>query len=187
MSSKTKTESGTRWCILNENFALSPAENEVVNRHNDVWREHCQGSKATDAPSLEQEFRSLEMDAAHGDEKALETLRTFGTLESFTRFRRAEQTGRRARFDRDHAGLFVETHPIAKRLREGFEKLLKQYREGGEDERRLLGLQPVIHDDATSLMERQIATLFAAESHTPAVFETLANHVALIEIEEEQP
>jgi hypothetical protein len=185
--SKTKTESGPRWAILNENFALSPAENEVVNRHNDVWREHCQGSKATDAPGLEQEFRSLEMDASHGDEKALETLRTFGTLESFTRFRRAEQTGRRARFDRDNAGLFVETHAIAKRLREGFEKLLKQYREGGEDERKLLGLSPIIRDDCTALLERQIATLFAAESHTPAVFETLGNHVALIETEEEQP
>jgi hypothetical protein len=184
--SKTKTEPGIKWCVINENFPLSPAENEVVNRHNDVWREHCLGGKATDAPGLEQEFRSLEMDAAHGDEKALETLRTFGTLEAFTRFRRAEQTGRRARFDRDNAGLFVETHAIAKRLREIFEKLLKQYREGGEDERRLLGLQPVIHDDATSLMERQIAGLFAVESHQPSTFEVMANHVALIEIMEDE-
>lgn len=183
--SKPKTESGPKWGIINENFQLSPAENEIVNRHNDVWREHCQGSKATDAPGLEQEFRSLEMDAAHGDEKALETLRTFGTLESFTRFRRAEQTGRRARFDRDHAGLFVETHAIARRLREGFERLLREYRLGGEDERRLLGLPAVMNDDCTALLERQIAGLFAVESHQPSVFEVMANHINLIEIMED--
>lgn len=185
--SKPKNQSGPRWCVLNPNFSLAAEENEIINRHDAVWREHCQGGKATDAPSLEQEFRSMEMDAAHGDEKALETLRTFGTLESFTRFRRAEQTGRRARFDRDHAGLFVETHAIAKRLREGFEKLLREYRLGGEDERRLLGLPAVMNDDCTALLERQIAGLFAVESHQPSVFEVLGNHINLIEIEEEQP
>jgi hypothetical protein len=185
MATKTKTESGTRWCVINRNFALTEAENEIINRHDAVWKEHCDGGKLTDSNSINQEFRSFEMDAECGDLKALENLNRFGTPEGLMRFRRAEQTGRRARFDRDHAGLFLEVHPIAKRLREIFQKLLKQYREGGEDERRLLGLQPVIHDDATSLMERTIASLFAVESHTPGTFEVMANHINLVEIEED--
>ena len=184
MSPKAKPESGPQWAIINDNFPLSPAENEVVNKHNAIWRDHCEGGKPTDAPSLEMEYRSFENDAADGDSEALKALQTFGTLEAFTRFRRAEQTGRRVKFDRENAHLFTETHTIAKRLRGIFEKLLAEYRAGGEDERRLLGLQPVIHDDATSLMERQISALFAVESHTPAAFEVMGNHINLVEIEE---
>jgi hypothetical protein len=184
MSLKAKSEPGPKWAIINENFPLLPAENEVVNRHNEIWREHCTTGKPAGGHELALEFQGFENDATHGDEKALEMLRTFGTLEAFTRFRRAEQTGRRVRFDRDHAGLFIEVHPIASRLRGILEKLLKQYREGGEDERKLLGLPAVINDDATALMERNISALFAAESHTPGVFEVMANHVQLIELEE---
>jgi hypothetical protein len=186
MSPKAKPESGPKWAIINENFPLSPAENEVVNRHNQIWRDHCEGGKPTDHGSLELEFRSFEMGAADGDSEALKMLQTFGTLESFVRYRRAEQTGRRVKFDRENAALFTEVHPIASRLRGIFEKLLKTYREGGEDERRLLGLNPVLHDDATALMERTIAGLFAVESHTPANFEVLANHISLIEIGEDE-
>lgn len=185
MSPKNKNQSAPAWCVINPNFALTPTENEVLNRHNEIWRNHCEGGKPTDHGSLELEFRSFEMGAADGDSEALKALQTFGTLEAFTRYRRAEQAGRRVKFDREHCGLFTETHAIAKRLREIFEKLLKQYREGGEDERRLLGLPPVINDDATALMERTIAGLFGVESHTPSAFEVLANHVQLIEIEED--
>lgn len=155
-----------------------------MNKHNAIWREHCEGGKPVDGHSLELEYRSIQNGAADGDEEALKMLRTFGTMEAFTRYRRAEQTGRRVKFDRENSGTFVEVHPIASRLRGIFEKLLKQYREGGEEERRLLGLQPVIHDDATSLMERTIAGLFAVESHTPAAFEVMGNHITLVEIEE---
>jgi len=184
MATKTKTESGTRWCVINPNFALTEAENEIINRHDAVWKEHCDGGKLTDSNSINLEFRSLEMDAAHGDLKALENLNRFGTPEGLMRYRRAEQTGRRVRFDKENCVLFVETHAIAKRLRQIFEKLLADYRSGGEDERKLLGLSPVVHDDCTALLERQITALFAAESHTPAGFEVLANHVQLIELEE---
>jgi hypothetical protein len=187
MSPKAKTESGPKWAIINENFPLSPAENEVVNRHNEVWRDHCAGGKPVDGHSLEMEYRSIQNNAADGDEEALKMLRTFGTMESFTRYRRAEQTGRRSRFDRENCGTFVEVHPIASRLRNVFEKLLREYRAGGEEERKLLGLPAVMHDDCTALLERQIASLFAVESHTPGTFEVMANHVQLIEIEEEQP
>jgi hypothetical protein len=187
MATKTKPESGPRWAIINENFSLTDEENEIINKHDQIWREHCDGGKLTDSNSINQEFRSFEMDAAHGDLQALEQLNRFGTEEALMRFRRAEQTGRRVRFDRENCGLFTEVHPIASRLRGILEKLLRDYRAGGEDERRLLGLQPVIHDDATSLMERTIAGLFAVESHTPATFEVMANHISLIEIEEEQP
>jgi hypothetical protein len=185
MSPKNKSQSAPQWCVRNPNFPLSPAENEVVNRHNALWADHCEGGKPTDGLSLELEFRSFENGAADGDSEALKMLQTFGTLESFVRFRRAEQLGRRRCFDRENAGLFVEVHPIASRLRAIFEKLLKEYREGGEHERRLLGLNPVLHDDATALMERQIAGLFAVESHTPAAFEVLGNHITLVEIEED--
>jgi hypothetical protein len=185
MSPKAKPESGPKWAIINENFPLSPAENEVVNKHNDVWREHCENGRPTDHGSLELEFRSFEMGAADGDLEALKMLQTFGTLEAFVRFRRAEQSGRRMRFDREHCALFTETHGIAKRLRHIFEKLLADYRAGGESERQLLGLSPIVNDDATSLMERTIAGLFAVESHTPAAFEVLANHISLIEIGED--
>lgn len=185
MSPKAKPESDPKWAIVNDNFALTPAENEVVNRHNQIWRDHCENGKPIDHGSLELEFRSFEMGAADGDLEALKMLQTFGTLEAFTRYRRAEQAGRRVKFDREHCGLFTEVHPIAKRLRGIFEKLLKTYREGGEDERRLLGLNPVLHDDATALMERTIAGLFAVESYTPSAFEVLGNHVTLVEIEED--
>jgi hypothetical protein len=186
MSPKNKaTESAPRYCLINENFALTDAENTIINRHDAIWREHCAGGKPVDGHSLEMEYRSIQNNAADGDEEALKMLRTFGTMEAFTRYRRAEQTGRRVKFDRENCGLFVEFHPIASRLRGVFEKLLKQYREGGEEERRLLGLQPVIHDDATALMERTIAGLFAVESHTPAAFEVLSNHITLVEIEED--
>jgi hypothetical protein len=187
MSPKAKPESGPKWAIINENFPLSPAENEVVNRHNEVWRDHCANGKPTDAMAVELEWRSIINGSSDGDAEALAKLKAFGSLENFTRFRRAEQTGRRRLFDRENCGTFVETHPIASRLRGIFEKLLKTYREGGEDERRLLGLNPVLNDDATSLMERTIAGLFAVESHTPAAFEVLGNHITLVEIEEEQP
>ena len=186
MSPKNKSQSAPAWCVINENFPLTDAENQIINRHDAVWRDHCDGGKPTDHGSLELEFRSFENGAADGDLEALKMLQTFGSLEAFVRFRRAEQSGRRMRFDREHCALFTETHAIAKRLREIFEKLLKQYREGGEDERRLLGLNPVLHDDATSLMERTIAGLFAVESHTPAAFEVLANHLALTQIEEDE-
>jgi hypothetical protein len=184
MSPKTKPESGPKYCLINENFSLTAEENAIINRHDAVWKEHCDGGKMTDSNSINQEFRSFEMDAECGDLKALENLNRFGTPEGLMRFRRAEQTGRRARFDRENCGLFVETHAIAKRLRQIFEKLLADYRTGGEDERRLLGLSPVLNDDATSLMERTIASLFAIESHTPGTFEVMANHVQLIELEE---
>ena len=185
MSPKAKPESGPRWAIINDNFPLSPAENEVVNKHNAIWQAHCEGGKPTDGQSLELEYRSFENDAADGDSEALKMLQTFGTLEAFVRFRRAEQTGRRVRFDRENCALFTEVHPIASRLRGIFEKLLKQYREGGEDERKLLGLPAVMNDDCTALLERQISSLFAVESHTPAAFEVMGNHVQLIEIEED--
>ena len=186
MSPKNKaTESAPRYCLINENFSLTAEENTIINRHDAIWRDHCAGGKPVDGHSLEMEYRSVQNNAADGDEEALKMLRTFGTMEAFTRYRRAEQTGRRVKFDRENCGLFVEFHPIASRLRGVFEKLLKQYREGGEEERRLLGLQPVIHDDATALMERTIAGLFAVESHTPAAFEVLGNHITLVEIEED--
>ena len=184
MSPKAKPESGPKWAIINDNFPLSPAENQVVNRHNEVWRDHCGGGKPVDGHALELEWRSIINGSSDGDVEALKQLQTFGSLENFTRYRRAEQTGRRVKFDRENSGTFVEVHPIASRLRGIFEKLLKQYREGGEDERRLLGLPPVINDDATALMERTIAGLFAVESHTPGTFEVMGNHVQLIEIEE---
>ncbi len=186
MSPKNKNQSAPTWCVINENFPLTDAENQIINKHDAVWNEHCAGGKPTDVQSLELEFRSFEHGAADGDSEALKALQTFGTLEAFTRYRRAEQTGRRVKFDREHCALFTEVHPIASRLRGIFEKLLREYRLGGEDERRLLGLQPVINDDATSLMERTIAGLFAVESHTPSAFETLANHISLIEIEEDE-
>jgi hypothetical protein len=186
-ANKAKSQSAPQWCVHNPNFPLSPAENEVVNRHNEVWRDHCAGGKPVDGHALELEWRSIINSSSDGDVEALAKLKTFGSLESFTRFRRAEQSGRRRLFDRENCGTFVEVHPIASRLRGIFEKLLKQYREGGEDERRLLGLPPVINDDATALMERTIAGLFAVESHTPAAFEVLGNHISLVEIEEEQP
>ena len=185
MSPKAKTESGPKWAIINENFALTESENQIINRHNAIWHEHCTTGKPAGGQELALEYASFENDANHGDEKALEMLRTFGSLEAFSRFRRAEQTGRRMRFDRENCGLFVEVHPIASRLRGIFEKLLKQYREGGEDERRLLGLPPVMNDDCTALLERQISSLFAVESHTPAVFEVMGNHINLVEIEED--
>jgi hypothetical protein len=186
MSPKAKPESGPRWAILNPNFALTESENQIINKHDAIWREHCEGGKPTDAPSLELEFRSFENGAADGDLEALKMLQTFGTLESFVRYRRAEQTGRRVKFDRDHCGLFTETHPIASRLRGIFEKLLREYRAGGESERQLLGLSPIVNDDCTSLLERQIAGLFAVESHTPSAFEVLANHISLTQIEEDE-
>jgi hypothetical protein len=185
MSPKAKSEPGPRWAVINENFPLTEVENQIINRHDAVWKEHCDGGKLTDSNSINQEFRSFEMDAECGDLKALENLNRFGTPEGLMRFRRAEQTGRRARFDRENCGLFVETHAIAKRLREIFEKLLREYRLGGEDERKLLGLPAVINDDCTALLERQITALFAAESHTPGTFETLGNHINLVEIEED--
>jgi hypothetical protein len=184
MAPKNKTQSAPTWCILNPNFSLTAEENTIINRHDAIWQAHCEGGKPTDVQSLELEYRSIQNDAADGDDEALKMLRTFGTMEAFTRYRRAEQTGRRVKFDRDHCALFVEVHPIASRLRGIFEKLLREYRAGGEDERKLLGLPPVINDDATALMERTIAGLFAVESHTPAAFEVMANHVQLIEIEE---
>ena len=187
MSPKAKPESGPKWAIINPNFSLTAEENAIVNRHDAIWREHCAGGKPVDGHSLELEWRSIINGSSDGDVEALAKLKTFGSLESFTRYRRAEQTGRRVKFDRENCGTFVAVHPIAKRLREIFEKLLKEYREGGEHERRLLGLNPVLNDDATSLMERTIAGLFAVESHTPAAFEVMGNHVQLIEIEEEQP
>jgi hypothetical protein len=186
MSPKNKaTESAPRYCLINENFALTDAENTIINRHDAIWREHCAGGKPVDGHALELEWRSIINGSSDGDVEALAKLKTFGSLESFTRFRRAEQSGRRRLFDRENCGTFVEVHPIASRLRGIFEKLLKQYREGGEYERRLLGLPPVINDDATALMERTIAGLFAVESHTPGTFETLGNHITLVEIEED--
>ena len=185
-ANKNKPESGPKWAILNPNFSLTDAENQIINKHDAVWNEHCAGGKATDAPSLELEFRSFEHGAADGDSEALKALQTFGTLEAFTRYRRAEQTGRRVKFDREHCALFTEVHPIASRLRGIFEKLLREYRAGGEEERKLLGLPAVMNDDCTALLERQIASLFAVESHTPAAFETLANHLALTQIEEDE-
>ena len=185
MSPKNKaTESAPRYCLINDNFSLTAEENTIINRHNAIWRDHCEGGKPTDAMAVELEWRGVINGSSDGDVEALAKLKTFGSLENFTRFRRAEQTGRRRLFDRENCGTFVETHPIASRLRGIFEKLLKTYREGGEDERRLLGLQPVIHDDATALMERTIAGLFAVESHTPVAFEVLGNHISLVEIEE---
>jgi hypothetical protein len=186
MAPKAKPESGPKWAIINENFALTDAENQIINRHDAIWREHCEGGKPTDALSIELEYRSFENGAADGDLEALKMLQTFGTLEAFVRFRRAEQSGRRMRFDREHCALFTEVHPIASRLRGIFEKLLREYRLGGEDERKLLGLPAVVHDDCSALLERQIAGLFAVESHTPANFETLANHLALTQIEEDE-
>jgi hypothetical protein len=186
-ANKTKSQSAPQWCVINPNFALNESENQIINKHDAIWREHCSTGKPTDSLSVEMEYRSFENGAADGDSEALKMLQTFGTLEAFVRFRRAEQLGRRRRFDRENAALFVEVHPIAKRLREILEKLLHQYRIGGEDERRLLGLSPVLNDDATSLMERTIAGLFAVESHTPAAFEVMGNHVELTQIEEEQP
>lgn len=186
MSPKNKaTESAPRYCLINENFSLTAEENTIINRHNAIWREHCAGGKPVDGHALELEYRSIQNDAADGDEEALKMLRTFGTMESFTRYRRAEQTGRRARFDRENCALFVDTHAIASRLRAIFEKLLREYRAGGEEERKLLGLPAVMHDDCTALLERQIASLFAVESHTPGTFEVMGNHVQLIEIEED--
>jgi hypothetical protein len=184
MSPKAKPESGPKWAIINENFALTGAENTIINKHDAIWRDHCAGGKPTDGLSLELEYRSFENGAADGDSEALKMLQTFGTLESFVRFRRAEQTGRRVKFHRENCGTFVETHPIASRLRGIFEKLLREYRAGGEEERKLLGLPAVMNDDCTALLERQIASLFAAESHRPAAFEILANHVELTQIEE---
>lgn len=182
---KTKSQSAPAWCVINENFPLTDAENQIINKHDAVWNEHCAGGKPTDHGSLELEFRSFEHGAADGDLEALKMLQTFGTLESFTRYRRAEQTGRRVKFDREHCALFTEVHPIASRLRGIFEKLLKTYRAGGEEERKLLGLPPVMNDDCTALLERQISSLFAVESHTPAAFEVLGNHISLVEIEED--
>jgi hypothetical protein len=184
-ANKSKTESAHQWCVINPNFPLTESENTIINRHDAIWREHCAGGKPVDGHALELEWRSIINGSSDGDVEALKQLQTFGSLENFTRYRRAEQTGRRVKFDRENCGTFVAVHPIAKRLREIFEKLLKEYREGGEHERRLLGLNPVLNDDATSLMERTIAGLFAVESHTPAAFEVMANHVQLIEIEED--
>jgi hypothetical protein len=186
-ANKTKSQSAPAWCVINPNFSLTAEENAIVNRHDAIWRKHCEGGKPTDAMSVELEWKSILMGAEDGDDEALQKLKTFGSLESYVRFRRAEALGIRRKFDRDNAHLFLETHGIAKRLREIFEKLLHQYRIGGEDERRLLGLSPVLNDDATSLMERTIAGLFAVESHTPSVFEVMGNHVELTQIEEEQP
>ncbi len=183
-ANKSKTQSAPQWCVINPNFALTDAENQIINKHNEVWRDHCAGGKPVDGHALELEWRSIINGSSDGDVEALAKLKTFGSLENFTRYRRAEQTGRRVKFDRENCGTFVEVHPIAKRLREIFEKLLKEYREGGEHGRRLLGLNPVLNDDATSLMERTIAGLFAVESHTPGTFEVMGNHVQLIEIEE---
>jgi hypothetical protein len=188
MSPKNKaTESAPRYCLINENFSLTAEENTIINQHDAIWRDHCAGGKPVDGHSLEMEYRSIQNNAADGDEEALKMLRTFGTMEAFTRYRRLEQTGRRVRFDRENCGTFVETHGIASRLRNVFEKLLKEYRLRGENERKLLGLPAVMHDDCTALLERQIASLFAVESHTPGTFEVMGNHVQLIEIEEEQP
>ena len=187
MSPKNKNQSAPTWCVINENFPLTDAENQIINKHDAVWRDHCENGKPTDHGSLELEYRSFENDAADGDSEALKMLQTFGSLEAFVRFRRAEQSGRRMRFDREHCALFTEVHPIASRLRGIFEKLLREHRLGGEDERKLLGLPAVVHDDCTALLERQIAGLFAVESYTPSAFEVMANHISLIEIEEEQP
>ena len=131
MSPKNKNQSAPAFCVINENFPLTESENQIINRHDAIWQAHCEGGKPTDIQSLELEFRSFEHGAADGDSEALKALQKFGTLEAFTRYRRAEQTGRRVKFDRDHCDLFVEVHPIAKRLRDIFEKLLKQYRYGG--------------------------------------------------------
>lgn len=185
--SKPKSEPVTKWCVLNPNFSLTAEENAIINRHDALWKEHCDGGVNTDAASLALEHQGFENAATHGDERALELLKSFPTVESLTRYRRAEQAGRRRRFDCENCGTYEQTKPIAARLRGVFEKMLADYRSGGESERQLLGLSPIIRDDCTALLERQIATLFAAESRTPGVFETLANHVALIEIEEEQP
>ena len=186
MSPRNKNESGPKWAIINENFPLTAEENAIVNKHDAVWKGHCSGPNI-DTMTLELAWKSITMGAEYGDDEALEKLRTFGSLESYVRFRRAEALGIRRKFDRENCGLFVETHAIASRLRGIFEKLLKQYREGGEDERKLLGLPAVVNDDATALMERTINSLFKVESYHPTDFEVLGNHVELVELEEEQP
>jgi hypothetical protein len=183
--SKTKTESGPRWAILNPSlFALSEAENATINAHDELWRQHCDGGKHVDPLSIESEFNSIVGKAEDGDLEALKLLKSFGTVEAYARYSRAEQAGRRRRFDRDHCGTFEEVKGIATRAKARFHDLLREYRDSGETTRKLLELSPVTIDDATAKLERLIADCAKVENHTPAVFEVLANHLALTQIEE---
>lgn len=186
--SKTKTEPGIKWCILNPSlFALTEAENAIINAHDELWRQHCDGGKNTDPLSIELEFNSIVGKAEDGDLEALKLLKSFGTVEAYARYSRAEQSGRRRRFDRDHCGTFEEVKSIATRAKARFHDLLREYRDSGEVTRKLLELSPVIADDATGKLERLIMDCAKVESHSPQTFEILANHINLVEIEEEQP
>jgi hypothetical protein len=184
-ANKSKTESAPQWCVLNPQlFALTQAENEIVNRHDKIWRDHCEGAKSSSLHDVEAEWRSIRMDAEHGDEAALTTFKSCGSVETFIRVRRTEQAGRNARFNRDNCGTFGEVKGIAKRCRERVEKVLAEYRLAGEDIRRLIEVAPILNDDATSKMERLIGQCQSIENRTPSVFEMLGNHIDLIEIEE---
>jgi|GEM_PF-4132446 len=184
--SKTKTETGPKWAILNPQlFALSEAENATINAHDELWRQHCDGGKHVDPLSIESEFNSIINKAEDGDLEALKLLKSFGTLESYARYSRAEQSGRRRRFDRENCGTFEEVKGIATRAKAHFHDLLREYRDSGEATRKLLELSPVISDDATGKLERLIMDCSKVESHSPQTFETLTNHLALTQIEED--
>ena len=133
MSSKTKTEPGIKWCIINPSlFALSEAENAIINAHDALWAEHCNGGKHTDPLSIESEFNSIVGKAEDGDLEALKLLKSFGTVEAFARYSRAEQSGRRRRVDRDHCGTFEEVKSIATRAKARLNEILSEYRDAGE-------------------------------------------------------
>lgn len=184
MSPKAKPTT-PRWAILNEQtFALNEAENEIINRHNQVWADHCEDSKGGDLADLNSEWVSIVNDSEHGFDEALQKLKTFGSEENYTRYRRAELTGKSRKFHREHCHLFTETHAIAKRARERFQDLLKVYREANTATRKVLGLGPAANDDATSLLERLIAECSKVENYTPSSFEIIGNHVALVQIDE---
>jgi hypothetical protein len=183
--SKPKTETGPKWAILNPQlFALSEAENATINAHDALWAEHCNGGKHTDPLSIETEFNAIINKAEDGDLEALKLLKSFGTLEAYARYCRAEQAGRRRRFDRENCGTFEQVKSIAARAKARFHELLREYRDSGETTRKLLELSPVTSDDATARLERLIMDCAKVESHSPQTFEVLSNHLALTQIEE---
>jgi hypothetical protein len=156
-------------------FPFSNEENAIVNKHDELWREHCEDVGDTGPHTLARKFHDLCNDASAGNMEALSMLEKFPTREALTRYCRIRGEGKNARFNNENRDKFAETHPIAKRIRREIEGLRDNYIDKVAKLRETLNLSAK-GDDFVRLCEGAIQTLARIESHKPAQFERMQDH-----------
>jgi len=174
-------------CFTPEFFKLTPADNSFLYAQEKLWGDFVQGAAYRDRYEPEQQWAELVYKAKEGDVDAYNQALKFGTCEAYVTMIQMAETGRHARFHKEHTSDFEQVKPMVARLKAACEAELASYNKVVASYRAKLDCSGAQGDEITKRLLHVLAECDRILAHVPTHFERpLSDHLSILsEIEAE--